>query len=78
MSDPTPRPWYRQLWPWLLIVPPAAAVIGGSLTLYLAVTRPDTLVRKDCFKDGVTMVCGDEARRILEAAAGQDTAQPKP
>jgi len=45
-------------------VPPAAAVIGGSLTLYLAVTRPDTLVRKDCFKDGVTMVCGDEARRI--------------
>ena len=78
MSTATPRPWYRQLWPWLLIVPPAAAVIGSSLTLYLAVTRPDTLVRKDCFKDGVTMVCGDEARRILEAAAGQDTAQPKP
>jgi hypothetical protein len=78
MSAAPPRPWYRQLWPWLLIVPPAAAVIGGSLTLYLAVTRPDTLVRKDCFKDGVTMVCGDEARRILEAAAGQDTAPPKP
>jgi hypothetical protein len=78
MSAAPPRPWYRQLWPWLLIVPPAAAVIGGSLTLYLAVTRPDTLVRKDCFKDGVTMVCGDEARRILEAAAGQDTVQPKP
>ncbi|MDQ1342592.1 MAG: uncharacterized protein QG571_1210 [Pseudomonadota bacterium] len=78
MSTATPRPWYRQLWPWLLIVPPAAAVIGGSLTLYLAVTRPDTLVREDCFKDGVTMVCGEEARRILEAAAGQDTAQPKP
>ena len=72
MSAPPPRPWYRQLWPWLLIVPPAAAVIGGSLTLYLAVTRPDTLVRKDCFKDGVTMVCGEEARRILEAAAQPD------
>jgi hypothetical protein len=53
-------------------------VIGGCLTLYLAVTRPDTLVREDCFKDGVTMVCGDEARRILEAAAGQDAAEPKP
>ena len=72
MSTTTPRPWYRQLWPWLLIVPPAAAVIGGCLTLYLAVTRPDTLVRKDCFKDGVTMVCGEEARRILEAAAQPD------
>lgn len=78
MSESTPRPWYRQLWPWLLAIPPAAAVIAGSLTLYLAVTRPDTLVREDCFKDGVTMVCGEEARRILEAAAGQDASQPEP
>ncbi len=68
MSDANARPWYRQLWPWLLIVPPAAAVIGGSITLYLAVTRPDTLVRKDCIKDGVTMVCGEDARQLLEAA----------
>jgi hypothetical protein len=65
------------VWPWLLIVPPAAAVIGGGITLYLAVTRPDTLVRKDCFKDGVTMVCGDEARQVLEAA-GRDEDRPAP
>jgi hypothetical protein len=77
MSDPIERPWYRQFWPWLLIVPPAAAVIGGGLTLYLAVTRPDTLVRKDCFKDGVTMVCGDEARELLEAA-GKPPDSPAP
>ena len=63
MSTTTPRPWYRQLWPWLLIVPPAAAVLGGSLTLYLAVTRPDTLVRKDCVRDGATMVRGEDAPR---------------
>jgi len=75
MNDPHARPWYRHLWPWLLIVPPAAAVIGGSITLYLAVTRPDTLVRKDCFKDGVTMVCGEEAQRVLEAA-GRDEDRP--
>ena len=78
MSTPTAKPWYRQLWPWLLILTPAGAVVGGSITLYLALTRPDALVRKDCIKDGVTMVCGEEARRILEAAAGQDTTQPKP
>jgi hypothetical protein len=77
MSEPIARPWYRHVWPWLLIVPPAAAVIGGSITLYLAVTRPDTLVRKDCFKDGVTMVCGEEAQRVLEAA-GRDEKQPAP
>ena len=59
MSIPTAKPWYRQLWPWLLIIPPAAAVIGGGFTLYLAVTRPDALVRQDCVKDGVVMKCGE-------------------
>ena len=59
MSAPTAKPWYRQLWPWLLIIPPAAAVIGGSFTLYLAITRPDALVRQDCVKDGVVMKCGE-------------------
>jgi hypothetical protein len=77
MNEPTARPWYRHVWPWLLIVPPAAAVIGGSITLYLAITRPDVLIRKDCFKDGVTMVCGEEAQRILDAA-GRDEKQPAP
>jgi hypothetical protein len=78
MIEPTPKPWYRHVWPWLLIVPPAGAVIGGGVTLYLALTRPDTLVRKDCIKDGVTMVCGEEARRLIEAAGGEDPTQPTP
>ena len=59
MGTPPAKAWYRQLWPWLLIVPPAAAVVGGGITLYLAVTRPDTLVRQDCVQDGVTMKCGE-------------------
>lgn len=63
MTTAKARPWYRQLWPWLLIIPPAGAVIGGMITLYLAVTRPDILVRKDCVRDGATMVCGEDAPR---------------
>ncbi|HQR23138.1 MAG TPA: FixH family protein [Steroidobacteraceae bacterium] len=59
MNPNAPRPWYRQLWPWLLMLPPAGAVVGGALTYYLAVTRPDTLVRQDCVQDGVTMKCGE-------------------
>lgn len=59
MNPNAPRPWYRQLWPWLLMLPPAGAVFGGALTYYLAVTRPDTLVRQDCVQDGVTMKCGE-------------------
>jgi hypothetical protein len=63
MTTDDTRPWFRQLWPWLLIIPPAGAVIGGMITLYLAITRPDILVRKDCVRDGVTMVCGEDAPR---------------
>jgi len=59
MTPLTPRPWYRQLWPWLLIIPPLGAVIGGLLTLYLAVSRPDELVHQSCVQDGVTMKCGE-------------------
>ena len=63
MSTETALPWYRQMWPWLLIVPPAAAVIGGGITLYLAISRPDVLVRDDCHRDGATMICGEAAPR---------------
>ena len=78
MNAPTSKPWYRHVWPWLLMVPPVGAVVGGGITLYLAVTRPDTLVRRDCIKDGVTMVCGEEARKVLEAAKGKDSTLPTP
>jgi len=53
----------RSLWPWLLAIPPAAAVVGGFFTLYLAVTRPDKLVHDDCVRDGATMVCGADVPR---------------
>jgi hypothetical protein len=63
MNTQIQRPWYRQMYPWLLMLPPAAAVVGGFITLYLAISHPDGLVRKDCVRDGATMVCGEDAPR---------------
>ncbi len=37
-------PWYRQFWPWFLIALPATAVVGGFVTLYIAVRTQDSLV----------------------------------
>ena len=37
----------------------AESVVGGAVTYYLAVTRPDALVSQDCVQDGVTMKCGE-------------------
>jgi len=49
------RRWYRQLWPWLLILPPLASVVGGILVLWLAVGTSDGLVAEDYYRQGVTI-----------------------
>ncbi len=46
------KPWYRQPWVWLLIAFPLSAVIGGMITLYLAVTTSDGLVVDDYYRKG--------------------------
>jgi hypothetical protein len=48
-------PWYRQPWVWLLIALPLSAVIGGVITLYLAVTTSDGLVVDDYYQHGKTI-----------------------
>lgn len=41
------RPWYREVWPWLLMLPPAGAVAGGVAMLYLALNTSSDLVVSD-------------------------------
>ena len=45
MNAPLHRPWYRQLWPWLLIAIPFAGVVMASVTAMYAFTHPDPDVR---------------------------------
>jgi hypothetical protein len=47
MTEKQLKPWYRYPWPWVAIAIPAAAVIMGMTTLYLALTNPDYLVVED-------------------------------
>ncbi len=47
-----PVPWYRHRWPWLLAIAPAAALIGGIATLWLAVTTADSMVVDDYYREG--------------------------
>lgn len=46
-------PWYREPWPWLLMLGPVTVVIAGFITLYLAVTSFDGLVEDDYYKQGL-------------------------
>lgn len=55
MQTVTTTPWYRQRWPWLLIAPPLTAVIGGIITITLAVLSDDGVVAADYYKRGLAI-----------------------
>ena len=63
------QPWYRQGWPWLLISLPASAVIGGIITLVLAIQSPNALVVDDYYKEGLAI---NEKKHRLAAAREMD------
>lgn len=46
LSVPSRR-WYREPWPWLLMLPPLASVVGGVTMVYLAVGVSNPLVVDD-------------------------------
>lgn len=45
-------PWYRNRWFWLVATPPIAAVVGGLLTVAIAVRNADSLVVDDYARIG--------------------------
>ncbi len=46
------NPWYREPWPWLLMVLPATAVVVGLAFAWVAVATSDGLVTEDYYKEG--------------------------
>lgn len=47
------KPWYREPWPWLLMIAPGAALIGGIITAVIAFSTTDGLVADDYYKQGL-------------------------
>ena len=47
------RKWFREPWVWLLISLPASAVLGGIVTIWIAVDSDDGLVVDDYYKRGL-------------------------
>ena len=62
-------PWYRQFWPWFLISLPAAAVVGGLVTVQVAVHSDDGLVSDDYYKEGLA-IQRDAARAQMARQLG--------
>src|SRR5215831_12935369 len=51
----TLRPWYREPWPWLLMSGPAAVLVAGAITTWIAFRTADGLVTDDYYKQGLAI-----------------------
>lgn len=49
------RPWYREPWPWLVMLGPAVVIVAGLATAYLAVVSNDGLVADDYYREGLAI-----------------------
>lgn len=49
------QPWYREPWPWLLMSGPAAVVVAGAITTWIAFSTADGLVAEDYYKQGLAI-----------------------
>ncbi len=61
--------WYAEPWVWLLIALPLSAVVGGMVTIYLAVSTSDGLVVDDYYTRGKAINM-DLARDVAAASHG--------
>ncbi|HRF04411.1 FixH family protein [Accumulibacter sp.] len=60
-------PWYREPWPWLIMLGPAVVIVAGVATAYLAVISDDGLVADDYYKQGLAInQRGERDRRAAE------------
>jgi hypothetical protein len=61
------KPWYREPWPWLVMAGPAAVLVAGALTTWIAFASADGLVVEDYYRQGLginrLLAREEEARR---------------
>jgi hypothetical protein len=65
-------PWYREPWPWLLMAGPAAVVVAGAATTWIAFASADGLVAEDYYKQGLginKVIAREERAHALGIAA---------
>lgn len=65
-------PWYRHRWPWIIMAGPAAVVLAGAATIWIAFATADGLVAEDYYKQGLAInkvIAREEEARKLGVAA---------
>jgi hypothetical protein len=68
----TALPWYRHRWPWIIMAGPAAVLVAGAWTTWIAFASSDGLVAEDYYKQGLAInkvIAREEAAKQLGISA---------
>lgn len=55
MNMTAATPWYKQFYPWLIIAIPFLTVVGCIITITLAISSPNALVKDNYYKEGLAI-----------------------
>lgn len=72
-----PKPWWKYGYVWMFIAGPAAVVIAGFYTFWLAVTVPDPVVAEDYYQQGIDInktLADKEMKSLVPALKGRNHA----
>ena len=53
--EPTAEPWWKFGHVWLVIAGPAAVLVAGVATTWIAISRPDPVLAQDYYRRGIEM-----------------------
>ena len=71
------KPWYRERWPWILMSGPAAVLVAGAVTMWIAFATADGVVAGDYYKRGLAINQDlQRERRAEQRAIGADVTLP--
>ncbi|RYF43398.1 MAG: nitrogen fixation protein FixH [Comamonadaceae bacterium] len=77
-TPPAPAPWWKYGYVWMIIAGPAAVVVAGFATLWIAMANPETLVDQDYYRRGVeinkTLEAARQAKALMPAVQGRNHA----
>jgi len=66
MNSQPVQPWYKEPWPWIIMSGPAAVIVAGIATTWIAFASADGLVADDYYRQGLAI--NQELKRDRRAA----------
>lgn len=72
-----PRPWWKYGYVWMFIAGPAAVVVAGFYTFWLAVSIPDPVIDENYYQNGINInktLSAENGKALTPALKGRNHA----